>query len=762
MMIKSFKKYFTTYIVPTFYGGGSGGGQNTTVQQRNIPTELKPYYEVLLNSMMKQGFTSADNPGKPAPKMAADWEPQTSNYAKGGEVKGYAPGGVTTADLTKLGILDSSGGFGSAKINPTGITAYQPADFLIDPDKNKFDPNRTVAPATALQNMSYSAAAQMGLPEQNQTAADLSNISAQGGLNTAAKALDYGGAGYQAGLNSAKIGNAAADASAQNAYNLGNNALDYGTLGAISGTTGQGLGIIGGNTYGQIGAKAGINAAALGNAGASSAINNAQTIGTAGLTYGQQGADAGALGQKLAVTSGNTYGQMGANAGVNAAEIGNAGASSALKNAQTIGNAALTYGNQGADYGRQASYAGQDYSQAAQDQNVVFNNMNPYLANSLQPTLALQRQEADITNQQNKSSAAQQGAYGGSRQAVQKALTDQGLALAQAKTVGDAYNTAYNSAQGNILNAANLGLQGQQAGIQGAGVGLSGTSAANAAANTGLAGVQAGIQGQQAAMQGAGVGLSGVNAQLAGTAQGMQGAGVGLSGANTALSAGQYGLQGVQTGIQGQQAAMQGAGVGLSGVGTQLQGTSQGMQGAQAGLAGVGAATNAGQYGLQGAGVGLSGQAQALQGAQTGLAGVGAAQAGYGLAGSAGQQLASIGNQQLAQQQSIANMQNTYGAQQQALGQQAINNAISYNDYQQKYPWEIMGNIGNVLNGVQTSSMSGYTPAPSPLSQVAGLAATGVGAYQAFKKKGGVIKEPKAKSGGIGDLAVYNAMKGGK
>jgi hypothetical protein len=648
MIIKSFKKYFTTYIVPTFYGGGSGGGQNTTVQQRNIPTELKPYYEVLLNSMMKQGFTSADNPGKPAPKMAADWEPQTSNYANGGEVKGYAPGGVTSADLTKLGILDSSGGFGSAKINPTGITAYQPASFLTDPATGSFDPNRMVAPATALQNMSYSAAAQMGLPEQNQTAADLSNISAQGGLNTAAKALDYGGAGYQAGLNSAKIGNAAADTSAQNAYNLGNNALDYGTLGAISGTTGQGLGIIGGNTYGQ----------------------------------------------------------MGANAGVNAAEIGNAGASSALKNAQTIGNAALTYGNQGADYGRQASYAGQDYSQAAQDQNVVFNNMNPYLANSLQPTLALQRQEADITNQQNKSSAAQQGAYGGSRQAVQKALTDQGLALAQAKTVGDAYNTAYNSAQGNILNAANLGLQGQQAGIQGAGVGLSGTSAANAAANTGLAGVQAGIQGQQAAMQG--------------------------------------------------------AGVGLSGVGTQLQGTSQGMQGAQAGLAGVGAATNAGQYGLQGAGVGLSGQAQALQGAQTGLAGVGAAQAGYGLAGSAGQQLMAMGNQQLAQQQSIANTQNTYGAQQQALGQQAINNAISYNDYQQKYPWEIMGNIGNVLNGVQTGSMTGYTPAPSPLSQVAGLAATGVGAYQAFKKKGGVIKEPKAKSGGIGDLAVYNAMKGGK
>ena len=192
MIIKSYKKLFFTFIVPRFYGGGGAPNQNTTVQQRNIPTELKPYYEVLLNSMMKQGFTSADNPGKPAPKMAEDWKPQTSNYANGGEVKHFEGGGnVTSADLAKLGILDSSGGFGSAKINPTGITAYQPSSAMLTGDK--FDPNKMVQPASALQNMSYSAAAQMGLPEQNQTAADLSNISAQGGLNTAAKALDYGG-----------------------------------------------------------------------------------------------------------------------------------------------------------------------------------------------------------------------------------------------------------------------------------------------------------------------------------------------------------------------------------------------------------------------------------------------------------------------------------------------------------------------------------------------------------------------------------------
>jgi len=44
---------------------------------------------------------------------------------------------------------------------------------------------------------------------------------------------------------------------------------------------------------------------------------------------------------------------------------------------------------------------------------------------------------------------------------------------------------------------------------------------------------------------------------------------------------------------------------------------------------------------------------------------------------------------------------------------------------------------------------------------LAGLAGAGIGAYNAFKaKKGGPV--PKVKSGGIGDLAIYNAMKGGK
>jgi len=655
MIIKSFKKYFFTYVVPTFYGGGSGSGQNTTVQQRNIPNELKPYYEVLLNSMMKQGFTSKDNPGKPPATISSDWTPSTTSYAKGGQVKRFGDGGTAL-----LGNLKGLGVGTNGTFSPTGIAPYQaPAMAVtqsIDPATGKtvsnFNGDALVAPSSGLQNLSYKAAAEMQLPEQNAAASNLASIAGMGGLNTANTGLEYGGAGYQAGLNSAEMGNAGAVTANQNATTLGNNALNYGGAGAISGMGGQALGVLGGNAYGQ----------------------------------------------------------MGANAGLSAAGAGSLGSQIAQQNASTIGNAALTYGNQGADYGREASYAGQDYRNAAQSSDVVSNYMNPYLQQSLQPQLDLMNQQNDIANQKANSQAAQQGAYGGSRSLVAKNLNDQSNKIAQANLIGQGYNTAYDKAQGNILNAANLGLQGQQAGMQGAGVGLQGAGAATSAANLGLSGVQANIQGQQAAMQGAGVGLQGVNAQLAGTAQGMQGAGVGLSG--------------------------------------------------------VGAATNAGQYGLQGIQTGLSGQQQAISGAQTGLAGVGAAQAGYGLAGNAGQQLMGIGNQQLAQQQSIAGLQNQYGAQQQALNQQAINNAVNFNDYQQKYPWEILGNIGNVLNGVQTGNMSTFAPAPSLLSQGVGLAGTGLAAYGAaggFKnKKGGVIKEPKAKSGGIGDLAVYNAMKGGK
>jgi hypothetical protein len=103
-------------------------------------------------------------------------------------------------------------------------------------------------------------------------------------------------------------------------------------------------------------------------------------------------------------------------------------------------------------------------------------------------------------------------------------------------------------------------------------------------------------------------------------------------------------------------------------------------------------------------------------------------------------------------------MQNSYGAQQQALDQQKLNTAISANDYQQKYPWEILGGYANALNGVQVGSTSTFAPGASAISQMIGAAPSALGAYKlATGKKGGAVK-----GSGIGDLAVYNTMKGGR
>ena len=474
MIIKGFKNYFFTFIVPRFYGGGGAPSQNTTVQQRNIPTELKPYYEILLNSMTKQAFTTKENPGPVQPKITL---PETEyatqqKFANGGEVRGYA------GDISSLTAL-----LGKDTAGKMGVTGIQPYQMLgQDAKTGELDLNRYVASPSALQGLSYSTAANLSVPEQTATGSDLAASAGAGGLDTADTSLAYGQHGYNAGLNAADFGNTAAKSGAQYA---------------------------------------------------------------AGMT----------------------------------------------------------------------------------DSGTVSSFMNPYLDASLQPQLDLLQQQNDITKQKNNSAAAQAGAYGGSRQAVQNALSDQGNALAEANVIGQGYNKAFDTAQGNMGKAADINLQGLQAGI--------------------------------------------------------------------------------------------------------------------------------------------AGQGAAMQGAQAGLAGVGAAQAGYGLAGSQGQNIANIGNTQLGQQQSIAGMQNSYGAQLQALDQQKLNTAISANDYQQKYPWEILGGVGNILNGVQAGNISTFAPSPSPLSQYGGLAASAIGAYGAnggFRnnKKGGVIKKPKAQGSGIGDLAVYNTMKGGR
>ena len=177
--------------------------------------------------------------------------------------------------------------------------------------------------------------------------------------------------------------------------------------------------------------------------------------------------------------------------------------------AMGYGAAGAQYGAQGAGigtqgggmYGALGAQQGLSYGQNATNAGAVSQYMNPYIQNALAPELQLMNQQEQIQQNQNAAQAVGQGAFGGSRQAVQQGLTQQNNALAQQQAIGQAYNQAYNTANQNMQAAAQLG------------------------------------------MQGAGVGLQGVNAQLAGTAQGMQGAQAGLAGVNAA----QQGYAGANT-----------------------------------------------------------------------------------------------------------------------------------------------------------------------------------------------------------------------
>ena len=163
----------------------------------------------------------------------------------------------------------------------------------------------------------------------------------------------------------------------------------------------------------------------------------------------------------------------------------------------------------------------------------------------------------------------------------------------------------------------------------------------------------------------------------------------------------------------------------------------------QAALANAAAANQAKQFG----------SAQELASAQT------AAQ--YGLAADqlglqASGQLGSLAGQQLTAQQGILGLQNQIGAQQQALEQQKINQAMQDYANAQQYPLMQLGTMSNMLRGLpmQASTTNQYQAAPNQLTQAIGAVGSGASIYNALKPTGGAAgglpSEFKyAKGGGI-------------
>jgi hypothetical protein len=373
---------------------------------------------------------------------------------------------------------------------------------------------------------------------------------------------------------------------------------------------------------------------AAGQGGLESA-GQAYGYGNAGFQSGQQGQQLGMQGGQYYGGMGAGYGQQGAGYGAQAADVGQMG----LRAEQYGRNVS----GQAENYARQAAGMGDLYGQMATSPSTYQAYMSPYQEAVTNVQLEGLQRQADIAANMRKSQAARAGAYGGSRQAIENAEANRALASQMDAVRAQGLQQAYQQAQGNITQRAQLGLQGLQGAQQGLG---------------------------------------------------------------TALQGGQLGLSGIGTALQGLQGGMQGAGLGI--------------QGAQAGLQGVDRQ--------------LAGTAQGMQGAQVGLQGVSGAQAGYGLANQAANQLGQLGTQQLAAQTGILGLQNQIGGQQQQQEQQYINQAIQNFAQAQENPMQRYNQINALVRGyaLPGTTTSQYQASPSLLSQVGGAGIAGLGLYNAM------------------------------
>lgn len=110
-------------------------------------------------------------------------------------------------------------------------------------------------------------------------------------------------------------------------------------------------------------------------------------------------------------------------------------------------------------------------------------------------------------------------------------------------------------------------------------------------------------------------------------------------------------------------------------------------------------------------------------------------------------------NTGFGQQQSLAGMQNQFGAQQQQLEQAKVNQQIQNYATQQQYPMMQLANMSNLLRGLpmQASTVQGYQAAPNPMSQLGGLGLTAAG-LAGKMKSGGQVKTKRP--AGLAELAL--------
>jgi hypothetical protein len=372
------------------------------------------------------------------------------------------------------------------------------------------------------------------------------------------------------------------------------------------------------------------------------------------------------------------------------------------------------------------------------------------------------QRQADIAGTQRGARQAQAGAFGGSRSAIENAEAQRNLSQQMADIQSKGSQEAYNQAAQMFTSDQARQLAAQQANQQaGLTVGIQNLNAQQ----------QANVQNEANRLQ-----ASGMNA-----AQAMQAA---LANQQAEMTVGQQNLAsqqatqqlGTQTGLQTalanltnqQQANVQN-------IANQLQASGMNAQQAlQAALANQQANYNVGQQnlaanlGVQQLGSGQNLQAQLANqgayqqmqqlreqsnqyGAGLGLQAMQAGMQGYNNLSALGQNLYSqqIGNIGI-QQQLGGLQQQTTQAQQQAAYEDFLN--------RQRYPYQQLAAMSDAIRGAPMTQQSStmFTPNPSIISQIGGLATAGLGAYglynQAFGRpagyaKGGLVKADRKPAG---------------
>lgn len=106
--------------------------------------------------------------------------------------------------------------------------------------------------------------------------------------------------------------------------------------------------------------------------------------------------------------------------------------------------------------------------------------MSPYVESSLAPQLQLLDQQRGQDIAQNQGQFTQSGAFGGSREGVSDALTNQYFGNLESQMIGQGYNSAYQNAQGlagqDISNQLQAQEANQSAGLAGANLDLGAAS----------------------------------------------------------------------------------------------------------------------------------------------------------------------------------------------------------------------------------------------------------------------------------------------